>query len=175
MELCWKFGWNLLSIKTSRTPSKIDDIFRVLAGVDDDLDFPDWGWCPWLHHGWSAYALWELCLNFGWNLLSLKASRMLLKMDDVAGGLEDAGCSWLGLMFLIIIGMCPWRSLESLFKFSWSSDDWKLRYVQLKLRSDDIDSLRTHTHRQTHTHTDRQTDIPRCRVDLALWAGSTEN
>ena len=28
---------------------------------------------------------------------------------------------------------------------------------------------------QTHTHTDRQTDRPSCRVDLALWAGSTNN
>ena len=23
-----------------------DDISRVLAGVDDDFDVPDWGWCP---------------------------------------------------------------------------------------------------------------------------------
>ena len=30
-----------------KNPSKIDDISRVLAGVDDDVDVPDWGWCPW--------------------------------------------------------------------------------------------------------------------------------
>ena len=33
-------------LKASRTPSKIDDICRFLAGVDDGLDVPDWGWCP---------------------------------------------------------------------------------------------------------------------------------
>ena len=35
-----------MNLKASRIPSKIDDIFRVLAGVDDDIDAPDWGWCP---------------------------------------------------------------------------------------------------------------------------------
>ena len=34
-----------MSLKASRTPSKIDDISRVLAGVDDDFDVPDWGFC----------------------------------------------------------------------------------------------------------------------------------
>ena len=28
-------------------PPKINDIYRILAGVDHDLDVPDWGWCPW--------------------------------------------------------------------------------------------------------------------------------
>ena len=27
---------------------RIDDICRFFAGVDDDLDVPDWGWCPWM-------------------------------------------------------------------------------------------------------------------------------
>ena len=31
-----------------------------------------------------------------------------------------------------------------------------------------------HTHTQTHKHTNKQTDRPSCRVDLALWAGSTK-
>ena len=35
-----------MSLKASRTSSKIDDISKVLAGVDDDIDVPDWGWCP---------------------------------------------------------------------------------------------------------------------------------
>ena len=35
-----------MSLKASRTPSKIDDICRILAGVDDDFDVPDWGWYP---------------------------------------------------------------------------------------------------------------------------------
>ena len=30
-----------MSLKASRTPSKIDDISRILAGVDDDFYFPD--------------------------------------------------------------------------------------------------------------------------------------
>ena len=33
MKLCLKFGGNLLSLKASRTPSKIDDISQVLAGA----------------------------------------------------------------------------------------------------------------------------------------------
>ena len=36
----------MLSLKASRTPSKIDDIPRVLAGVNDYIDVPDWGWSP---------------------------------------------------------------------------------------------------------------------------------
>ena len=124
-----------MTLKASRTLSKINDISGILAAVDNDFDVPDWGWCLWWHYGWSANALRELCLKFGWILLSLIASRTLSKMDDIAGGLEDAGRSWLELVSLIMIGICPWRSLESLFQFSWSSDDWKLRYVELKLRS----------------------------------------
>ena len=47
MELCLKFGKNLLSLKASRTPSKIDDISGVQSGVDDDFHVHDnWGWCP---------------------------------------------------------------------------------------------------------------------------------
>ena len=81
-ELCLKFGWNPMSLKVSRTPSKINDICRFLAGVDDDFDVPDWGWCPWWRVGWSPHALMELCLKFAWNLLSLKASRTPSKIDD---------------------------------------------------------------------------------------------
>ena len=40
MELCLKIGKNLLSLKASRTPSKINEISRVLAGVDDYIDIP---------------------------------------------------------------------------------------------------------------------------------------
>ena len=32
--------------KASRALSKINDISGILAGVDDDFDVPDWGWCP---------------------------------------------------------------------------------------------------------------------------------
>ena len=35
-----------MSLKALRTPSKFDDISRNLAGVDDNFDVPDWGWCP---------------------------------------------------------------------------------------------------------------------------------
>ena len=69
----------------------MDNISRIIAGVDDDFDVPDWGWCLWWHHGLSANALRQLCLKFGWILLSLKTLGTLSKMDDIAGGLEDAG------------------------------------------------------------------------------------
>ena len=31
-----------MSLKASRTPSRIDDISRILAGFDDDFGVPDW-------------------------------------------------------------------------------------------------------------------------------------
>ena len=46
MELCLKLDCNMLNLTASKIPSKIDDISRVLAGVNDDFDVPDWGWCP---------------------------------------------------------------------------------------------------------------------------------
>ena len=52
--------WNL----ASRTPSKIGDISRILAEVDDDFDVSDWVYCPWWHFAWSAHALQKLCLKF---------------------------------------------------------------------------------------------------------------
>ena len=97
-------------LKRIRNPLKIVDISRVLAGVDDEIYFLDLGWCPWRHYGWCAHALRGLCLKFGWYLLSLKASRTLSKMADIAGDLEDAGCSWLGLMSSMTFWMvftCP--------------------------------------------------------------------
>ena len=47
-----------------KNPVKKDDISRVLAGVDDDFDLPDWGWCLWSHFGLSPYAHKKLCLKF---------------------------------------------------------------------------------------------------------------
>ena len=79
-----KFGWNLMSLKASRTPSKIDDISRIHAGVDDDFHVPDWGWYPWWHYGWSTNSLRELYLKFSWNLMHLKASRTPSKIDDMS-------------------------------------------------------------------------------------------
>ena len=34
-KLSLKFGWNLLGLKASRSPSKINDIIAVVAGVND--------------------------------------------------------------------------------------------------------------------------------------------
>ena len=101
-ELCLKFGWNAMSLKASRTPSKIDDICRFLAGIDEDFDVPDWGLCPWWRFGWSPHALMELCLKFGLNLLSLKVSRTPSKICDifrVFAGVDDE------LMFLTGAGL----------------------------------------------------------------------
>ena len=116
MELCLKFGWNPISLKASRTPSKIDDIFRILAGVDDDFDVPDWGWCPWWHYGLSPNALRVLCLKFGGILLSLKASRTLSKIDDISrilAGVDDDFDvpDW---------GWCPWWHYD-IMKMPWGS------------------------------------------------------
>ena len=57
--------------------------------------------------GWSAYALRKPCLKFGLNLLSLKASRIISKIDDIAGfpagDDDDHGHSWVGLMTVCIV------------------------------------------------------------------------
>ena len=53
----------------------MDDISGILAGVDDDFDVLDGGCCPWRCFAWSAHALRELCLKFGRNSMSLKATR----------------------------------------------------------------------------------------------------
>ena len=144
---------------------KIHDISRTLDGVDDDFDVPDQGWCPWWHNGWSANALRERCLKFGGIMFPFKASRTLSKMD--AGGLEDPDWYW-----------CHWSWLECVLEGPWSLC---LKFHEdLMTRSWDMMSSISltccgHTDRQTDTQTDRQIHRPRCRVDLALWAGSTEN
>ena len=77
-------------------------------------------WCPWWRFGWPAYALRKPCLEFGWNMLSLKASRTLSKMDDISGVFagvdDDCGCSWLGLVSLMMFWMVCICSEEALFK-----------------------------------------------------------
>ena len=35
-----------VEFKGIKNSLKINDISRVLAGVDDDIDVPDWDWCP---------------------------------------------------------------------------------------------------------------------------------
>ena len=42
----FKIWLKSFEFKGTRTPSKINDISRVIAGVDDNFDVPDWGWCP---------------------------------------------------------------------------------------------------------------------------------
>ena len=113
-KLCLKFSWNPKSLKASRTPSKIDDISRVLAGDDDDIDVPDLGWCPWWHYEWTAYVLRELCLKFGWNPMSLKASRTPSKIDDICrflAGVDDdfdvPDWGWWPLMTFWMVSTCP--------------------------------------------------------------------
>ena len=170
-KLCLKVDWNLLSLKASRSPSKIDDIVAELAGVNDDYghpwlglvslmtlwmvcicpeeaklkiwlksvefegikitlkdqwhccsccqslmirDIPDWGGCPSWPFGRSSCAQSELGLKFGWNMLSLKASRSPSKINDigavVAGIYNDYSHSWRGLVSLMTFWMvciCP--------------------------------------------------------------------
>ena len=94
------------------------------------VDVPDWGWCPWWRFGWSVYALKKLCLKFGWNLMSLKASRTLSKMEDVsgvfAGVYDDCGCSWLGLMSLMTFWMICKCPEEAMFKIWLKSVEFEV-------------------------------------------------
>ena len=101
-------------MKTSRKLSKINDIAEVAAGVyEDNGKFPDWVWCPWLHFGLSPYALRKLCLKFGWNLLSLKASRPPLKTNEI-DGVNDDWCPWW------YYGSSAHAMRELCLKFGWS-------------------------------------------------------
>ena len=112
---------------------------------------------------WIVFICSEEAMFKIW-LKSIEVKGIKNPFVDMAGVVavvdEDYGRSWLGLVPLILIGICPWRSLESLCQFSWSSDVWKLRYVELKL-SWLVADRHTHTDRHTHshTHTDTQTDL----------------
>ena len=100
------------------------------------VDVPDRGWCPWWRFGWSAYALKKLCLKFGWNLMSLKASRTLSKMDDISGVFagvdDDCGCSWQGLVSLMSFWMVCICSEEALFKIWLKSVEFEGIKIPLK-------------------------------------------
>ena len=194
-KLSLKFGWNLLSLKASRSPSKIDDIVAGVAGVYDDyghswlglvslmtfwmvcicpeeamfkiwlksvkfegikITLKDWWHCCicWWSLGWlwtflnfagalyiwqcglPRYALRKLCLKLGWNLLSLKASRTLSKIDDISGvfdGIDDdCGCSWLGLMSLMTFWMVCLCSEEAMLKIWLNSYEFEGIKIPLK-------------------------------------------
>ena len=55
--LWWHFGLSPYGLKASRTPSRINNISRIIAGVDDEFDVPYWGWCPWWQFAWSTNYL----------------------------------------------------------------------------------------------------------------------
>ena len=99
---------------------------EFLLELDDDFDIPDWGWFPWWHYGWSANALRELCLKFGWNLMNLKASRTLSEIDDILGILagDDDDFAFLtgaGVLDDIMDGLqLPWGSyVLNLVEIRW--------------------------------------------------------
>ena len=77
VEICWVWRYQ-------DPPSKINDISRILTGVDDDFNVPDWGWCFWWQYGWFANALRELCSKFRWNPMSLKESIIPSKIYDIS-------------------------------------------------------------------------------------------
>ena len=77
----------------------------LLLGLMMIMDISDWDWCPWWCIVLFIYTVRKLCLKFGWNLLSLKGSKTLSKIDDIAGvsaGVDDDyGNSWLELVSLM--------------------------------------------------------------------------
>ena len=94
------------------------------------MDIPDWGWCPWWHFWWSAYAMRKLCLKFGWNMMSLKASKMDAIARVVAGVYDDYGHSWQGLVSLMtfcIVCKCREETNFKILKASRSPS--KIDYI----------------------------------------------
>ena len=69
-------------------PKKSMTLLQLLLESMRIMDIPYWGWCPKQLFGWSSYALRKLCLKFGLNLMSLKASRSPSKIDDNSGVLD---------------------------------------------------------------------------------------
>ena len=57
----------------------------------------------------GTYALRNLCLRFVKNLLSLKASRTLAKIDDIVGVNDYYGNSWMGLKSLMTFWVVGFR------------------------------------------------------------------
>ena len=93
------------------------------------LGIPDWGWCPWWHYGWSTNVLRELCLKFGWNPISLKASKNPVKDR---WHFKNSGWSWwwfwhswLGLMSLMTLWIVCKYPEEALFKIWLNSVEFK--------------------------------------------------
>ena len=108
-KLSLKFGWNLLSLKTSRSPSKVDDIVAGVAGVYDDYEhswlglvslMTFWMICIWpeedmfkiwlksvefegikngLKHGWHC---WRCCWSLGWLWTFLTGAGVLYGVLD---------------------------------------------------------------------------------------------
>ena len=89
-------------------------------------DIPEWCLCPWWQFWLSPCALRKLCLKIGWNLLSLKASRTISKIDDITWVVaDDNGHSWLGLVSLMtfwIVSICP---EEAMFEIWFKSVECK--------------------------------------------------
>ena len=90
---------------------------------------PDWGWCHWWCFGLSRCTMRKLWLKSGGNLLSLKASRTLSKINDiaqvVAGDDDDYGHSWLGLVSLMMYWIVSICSEEAMFKILWKSNEFE--------------------------------------------------
>ena len=100
-----------MSLKASRTPLKIDDIFRILDGVDDDLDVLVWGQCHILQLCLFTNKAAMIILAFPVAIASGLAIPMTFivfttrspsKIDDIAaavdGVYDDYGHSWLVLV-----------------------------------------------------------------------------
>ena len=67
--------WRLMA---SRTPLKIDDT----AGAKRTLELPDWGWYSWWCFWWFCYGLLVIHAKSQLSILSLRASRTPLKIED---------------------------------------------------------------------------------------------
>ena len=78
----------------------------------------------------------KLCLKFDWNRFSLKATRMVSKMNDIvgvaSGVYDDYGHSWLGLVSLNTFWMvciCPEKNM---FKIWLKSVEFECIKITLK-------------------------------------------
>ena len=108
------------------TFQRLMKLLELLLEFSMIKDIPEWCLCPWWQFWLSPCALRKLCLKIGWNLLSLKASRTISKIDDITWVVaDDNGHSWLGLVSLMTFWIVSICSEEAMFKIWFKSVEFK--------------------------------------------------
>ena len=105
------------------TFQRLMTLLELLLELMMIMDIADLGWCPWRYFGLSRYTLRKLGLKFCWNLVDLKTSRILSKIDDIARVVMEFILIWywhswpdlVSLMMLLFVWVCSDGALFNYF------------------------------------------------------------